>query len=128
MPAGTRFQSVLVSELNQANNPVYNFLVQTPEGPVTIPSPDPGRALATGNFAGFPVQGGEFSNFKIPILWGVKNTAPYFHDNSAKTLEQVVEHYALFFMIATDCNFDGDPPLIMTQQDKADLLAFLKLL
>ena len=27
--------------------------------------------------------------FKIPSLWGVKQTAPYFHDNSAKTLEEL---------------------------------------
>jgi cytochrome c peroxidase len=119
---------VLVSELNQANNPMHLFVVQTPGGPVTIPSPDPGRALTTGNFAGFPVQGGEFSNFKIPILRGVKHTAPYFHDSSAKSLEAVIEHYALFFLVATDCNIDGDPPLVFTNQDKADLLAFLKLL
>jgi cytochrome c peroxidase len=29
--------------------------------------------------------------FKIPMLWGVANTAPYFHDNSAKTLEDVID-------------------------------------
>lgn len=128
VPAGTRFQSVLVSELNEANNPVYLFAVQTPGGTVTIPSPDPGRALITGNFATFPVPDGEFSNFKIPTLRGVKKTAPYFHDNSAKSLHDVVEHYATFFKIATDCNIDGDPPLVMTAQDKSDLVAFLKLL
>lgn len=128
VPKGTRFQSVLVSELNTANNPVYLFVVQTPGGAVTIPSPDPGRALITGNFSGFPTPGSEFSNFKIPTLWGVKKTAPYFHDSSAKTLEALIEHYATFFAIATDCNIDGDPPLVMTAQDKADLLAFLKLL
>jgi hypothetical protein len=44
------------------------------------------------------------------------------------TLEEVVEHYALFFQIATDTNIDGDPPLVFTAQDKADLLAFLNLL
>ena len=39
-----------------------------------------------------------FANlFKIPPLWGVKDTAPYFHDNSAKTLEDVAEHYEFFF-------------------------------
>ncbi len=125
---GTRFQSVLVSELNAANNPVQLFVVQTPGGPVTIPASDPGRALITGNFQGFPVAGGELFTFKIPPLHGIDDTAPYFHDNSAKTLEALIEHYATFFIIATDCNIDGDPPLVMTPQDKADLLAFLKLL
>ena len=128
VPAGTRFQSVLVSELN-TRDPVYLFALQIPGAPpVVLPSPDPGRSLVTGNFDAFPVPGGEFSNFKIPILRGIKHTAPYFHDNSAKTLEEVVDHYARFFEIATDCNFDGDPALKMTPQDKADLVAFLKLL
>lgn len=130
VPKGTRFQSVLVSELNQANNPVYNFILHTPDGQ-SVPLPpiaDPGRALVTGNFASFPVPGADLFNFKIPILWGVKKTAPYFHDNSAKTLEAVVDHYANFFAIATDCAIDGDPPLVMTQQDKGDILAFLQLL
>ena len=127
VPKGTRFQSVLVSELNQANNPVYDFLVHNPDGTTTaVQSPDPGISLINGDFVGFPF--GQFSNFKIPVLWGVKHTAPYFHDNSAKTLEEVVEHYAIFFAIATDTNIDGDPPLVFTPQDKADLLAFLSLL
>lgn len=129
VPKGTRFQSVLVSELNEGNNPVYDFVVHNDDGTtVTVSTPDPGRALITGNFAAFPVPGADLNNFKIPMLRGVKHTAPYFHDNSAKTLEAVVEHYATFFAIATDCAFDGDPPLVMTNQDKADLVAFLKLL
>ncbi len=127
VPKGTRFQSVLVSELNLANNPVHEFIVHNPDGSTThVSSPDPGISLITGDFTPFPF--GQFSNFKIPILWGVNKTAPYFHDNSAKTLEAVIEHYAIFFAIATDVAIDGDPPLIFTDQDKADLLAFLKLL
>ncbi len=127
VPKGTRFQSVLVSELNTANNPVYDFVIHNPDSSTTeISSPDPGISLINGNFTPFPF--GQFSNFKIPILWGIQHTAPYFHDNSAKTLEEVIEHYATFFAIATDTNIDGDPPMIFTDQDKADLLAFLKLL
>jgi len=39
-----------------------------------------------------------FANqFKIPTLWGVKDTAPYFHDNGAKTLRDAVAHYQRFF-------------------------------
>src|SRR5262249_349042 len=75
VPKGTRFQSVLVSELNQANNPVHDFLVHNPDGSTTlVQSPDPGISLINGNFTAFPF--GPFSNFKIPILWGVKDTAP----------------------------------------------------
>ncbi|MFO0589587.1 MAG: cytochrome c peroxidase [Polyangiaceae bacterium] len=130
VPKGTRFQSVLVSDFNLGNNPLYNFVLHLPDGTNVAlpPTPDPGRALITGNFTAFPTPGSEFNNFKIPTLWGVKKTAPYFHNNSAKTLEEVVNHYATFFAFATDCFVDGDPPLVMTAGDKADLLAFLKLL
>ncbi|MEZ4297066.1 MAG: cytochrome c peroxidase [Polyangiaceae bacterium] len=127
VPAGTRFQSILVSELNFANNPVHLYAVPLPDSSLLVlPSPDPGVSLTTGNFIPFP--NGQFSNFKIPTLWGVKKTAPYFHDNSRKTLEGVLDHYTQFFAIASDCNIDGDPPLVLTDQDRADLLAFMKLL
>jgi cytochrome c peroxidase len=127
VPKGTRFQSVLVSELNTAGNPVHDFLVHNPDGSTTlVQSPDPGISLISGDFTPFPF--GQFSNFKIPVLWGVQHTAPYFHDNSAKTLEAVMDHYQTFFAIATDTNIDGDPPLVLTAEDKADVIAFLKLL
>ncbi len=130
VPKGTRFQSALVSDFNLGNNPLYNFVLHLPDGSSVAlpPTPDPGRALITGNFTAFPTPGSELNNFKIPQLWGVKKTAPYFHNNSAKTLEEVVNHYASFFAFATDCFVDGDPPLVMTAGDKADLVAFLKLL
>jgi len=72
-----------------------------------------------------------FANlFKILPLWGVRETAPYFHDNSAKTLEDVAAHYTRFFAFVTD--FDGPgplPPLItLTPEDEADMVAFMKLL
>ncbi len=127
VPKGTRFQSVLVSELNAANNPVYDFVIHNPDGSTTVmQSPDPGISLINGNFTPFPF--GQFSNFKIPSLWGISKTAPYFHDSSAKTLEALMDHYTTFFAIATDVNIDGDPPLVLTPQDKADVIAFLKLL
>jgi cytochrome c peroxidase len=124
---GTRTQSVLVSELNEANNHVYTFIIINPDATVTtVQSPDPGVSLINGNFVGFPF--GPFSNFKIPTLWGIKHTAPYFHDGSAKTLEDVLRHYATFFVIATDPSIDGDPPVILTPDDQADIVSFLRLL
>lgn len=125
--AGERFQSSLVAELNTIGNPVLDFVVLNPDGTEsTVSTPDPGRALVTGNFA--PPPAGQLSQFKIPILRGLKKTAPYFHDNSAKTLTDVVDHYAQFFAIVTAADVDGDPPLVMTAQDRADLRAYLELL
>lgn len=98
-PVGTRFQSVLVSEFNDAGNATHTFTF--PDGAQIINTPDPGRALITG----IADVGNPFSEnvnaFKIPQLRGIRHTAPYFHDNSSKTLEAVVEHYARFFNIVT---------------------------
>ena len=67
---------------------------------------------------------------KIPTLWGVSKTAPHLHDNSARTLEDVVAHYNKFFEVTSD--FDGpgpQPPLIvLTPGDQADIVAYMKLL
>ena len=124
---GTRFQTILVSEFNAAGNPVREFVFTNPDGTTTtIPSPDPGRALITG-IARDP----SFENanaFKIPSLWGVRHTAPYFHDNSAKTLQDVMKHYAQFFAVVTAPPGGGPPALELTEQDQADMVAFLKLL
>jgi cytochrome c peroxidase len=121
IPAGSRFQSVGVSEFNEGGNPVQSFLWTNPDGSQTLVStPDPGRALITGRID----QPGPLSDrnaFKIPILWGVKDTAPYFHDNSAKTLEEVAAHYARFFQTIP-------ASLTLTAQDQADIVAYLKLL
>jgi len=131
IPLGTRFQTVGVAEFNKAQNPVRDFVFTNPDGTKThLVTPDPGRALITG----VGVENGLFDNlnaFKISPLWGIKNTAPYFHDNSAKTLEDVAAHYALFFAVVTDP--DGPegplPPFILlTPQDQADIVAYLKLL
>jgi cytochrome c peroxidase len=64
---------------------------------------------------------------KTPQLWGVQHTAPYFHDNSAATLEDVIEQYK--FMFDSQLGFpitDGNVEL--TDQDVQDMIAFLKLL
>jgi cytochrome c peroxidase len=65
--------------------------------------------------------------FKTPTLRDVEWTAPYFHDGSAKTLMDVVEHYAKGGEVRT--NLDANmKPLNLTQADKEDLVAFLKAL
>jgi cytochrome c peroxidase len=121
LPPGTRFQNALVSEFNAAGNPARDFIFTNPDGSETIVrSPDPGRALITGN-----AESPFFDNvnaFKIPPLWGASRTAPYFHDNSAKTLEDVVAHYARFFEVVSN----GE--LKLSEQDQADIVAYLKLL
>lgn len=122
---GGRFQSVLVSELNTAGNPVLDFEFTNPDGTITrVQSPDPGRALITGDASDvFQSR----NAFKISILRGVRHTAPYFHDNSAKTLEDVAHHYTRFFEIVT-ATLPPAARIKLTAQDEADLVAYMKLL
>ena len=59
-------------------------------------SSDPGRALLTG-FVGGPAPADDWNKLDMPGLLGISRTAPYFHNNSAATLEDVVDHYIEFF-------------------------------
>jgi cytochrome c peroxidase len=59
-------------------------------------SSDPGRALLTG-FVGGPPPLDDWNKFDVPGLRGLRHTAPYFHNNSADTLQEVVDHYVEFF-------------------------------
>lgn len=56
---------------------------------------DPGRLLLTG----FPDAGGrgDIQHMDIPSLRGISRTAPYFSNNTAATLEEMLEHYKQFF-------------------------------
>jgi cytochrome c peroxidase len=112
IPAGLRFFSIGVSEFNTAGNPARDFIFN---GTDVVHSPDPGRALITGQ-----LQDANF--FKISPLPGIRNTAPYFHDNSAKTLEDVAAHYANFFRFVTGGVIN------LTLQDEKDMVAYMKLL
>jgi cytochrome c peroxidase len=69
---------------------LWAFRVPGQADPVVLPSTDPGKALLSGNIA-------DLNFFDIPTLYGSSKTAPYFHDNSAATLEDVVLHYQLDF-------------------------------
>ena len=59
-------------------------------------SSDPGRALLTGFVGGLPGRD-DWNKFDVPGLHGIAKTAPYFVNNSAATLEEVVSHYTEFF-------------------------------
>lgn len=125
-PPGTRFLTIGVSEGNLIGNSVRNFIFRNADGTQSsVWSPDPGRALITGKIDGVAAANGapfftSLNAFKISPLWGVKNTAPYFHDNSARTLDDVVAFYRQFVL----------PPfnIQLTLQDQADIVAYLQLL
>ena len=60
-----------------------------------ITTSDPGRLLLTGH----PLAGGQgdIQAMDNPSLRGISRTAPYFANNTALTLEEVLEHYKQFF-------------------------------
>jgi len=60
-----------------------------------ITTSDPGRLLLTG----YPAPGGtgDIQHMDVPALRGISRTAPYFMNNTAATLEEVIEHYKQFF-------------------------------
>jgi len=70
---------------------------------------DPGRALVTGKWK-------DVGRFKGPILRGLAGRDPYFHNGAAESLRDVVNFY--------DTRFE----LNLTEQQKADLVAFLRAL
>ena len=72
----------------------------------TVQTTDPGRALVTGLWA-------DIGKVKGPVLRGLAARAPYFHNGSAANLSDVMTFYEKRFGVD------------FTEQEKADLIAFL---
>ena len=75
--------------------------------------------------------------FKMPTLRNVELTAPYFHDGSAATLDDVLDNYAHGGRLITTGPYAGDGSRARTairwsrasrcaDQEKADMIAFLQ--
>ncbi|HQW22079.1 MAG TPA: cytochrome c peroxidase [Bacteroidia bacterium] len=82
--------------------------------------PDSGRARITGRST-------DVGKFKVPSLRNVELTAPYMHDGSMATLEEVVEHYNSGGELHPNKSNVVRPKNLTTQQ-KQDLVNFLKTL
>jgi cytochrome c peroxidase len=90
----------------------------------------PGKFKDLGRWAVEPYGArfdGSMGAFKTPTVRDVEKTAPYMHDGSLATLEEVVEHY--------DKGGNPNPALDkdmkklnLTAQEKADVVAFMKAL
>ncbi len=93
--------------LDTTGLPVYTLKCTATGTTYTVT--DPGRALITGKCA-------DIGKTKGPILRGLASRAPYFHNGSAATLRDAVDFY--------DNRFN----LGLSEQDKADLVAFLQTL
>lgn len=97
----------------------------------TFTTSDPGRLLLTG-------QLGDLGLMDVTNLRGIRKTAPYFHNNSAATLEDVIDHYIAFFARVTRLNPPPRlPPILssdglvvdrgfVTEDEREALLAYLR--
>jgi cytochrome c peroxidase len=82
--------------------------------------PDAGRFAVTKNPR-------DWGAFKTPTLREISRTAPYMHDGSLKTLEEVIDYYDKGG--TANRNLDENiKPLHLTAQEKKDLVEFLKTL
>jgi hypothetical protein len=95
-----------VPALNITGMPIYT--IQCSNG-YSLQVTDPGRAMISGKCA-------DIGKVKGPVLRGLAGRAPYFHNGAAAGLEDVVEFY--------DQRFN----LSLTEQQKSDLVAFLRTL
>lgn len=85
-----------------------SYLIQCNDGSQVVTT-DPGRAMVTGKCV-------DIGKVKVPGMRGLAARAPYFHNGSAATLTDVVNFYIQRFN------------LLLTTQQKADLVAFMSTL
>jgi hypothetical protein len=97
----------------------------------------PQRFFARSNFGEGQLLTGnatDFGVFDIPQLRGISRTAPYFHNNCAATLEEMLDFYDAFFrlviqnnpkapILTTDGIHIDRPP---TPAEREALLAYLR--
>jgi cytochrome c peroxidase len=92
----------------------------------SIPT-DPGRAGVTG-------MDYDRGRFRVVTLRNIALTAPYMHDGRFATLQEVIDHYSDHVLpgltLSPSLKDTANRPvnLRLTQEEKADLLAFLRML
>jgi cytochrome c peroxidase len=110
---GTNFNNLLFdvrvasAEARTADLPLYTFRNRSTGE--TRQLSDAGAGNVTGRW-------GDLGRFKTPTLRALSARAPYFHNGTAATLEDVVRHYERFLGFG------------FTDEERADLVAFLKAL
>jgi cytochrome c peroxidase len=98
-----------ISDASQRTPDMPLYTLRNKATGATLQTTDPGRALITGKWA-------DIGKFKGPVLRSVSLHAPYFHNGSAASLDDVLDFY------------EGRFGLGLTVQERADLVAFLQAL
>ncbi len=123
--ASTKYVGKAFTEQEFFNNGLYNV-----GGTGAYPADNIGLKEFTGRDT-------DMGAHKAPTLRNIAVTAPYMHDGSIASLEEVLEHYARGGRLIREGPHAGDGArsqfkngfvkgFTMTAQDKADLLAFLR--
>jgi cytochrome c peroxidase len=122
--ASTTHAGTVFTEVSYSNNGLYNI-----DGMGGYPPSN--RGLYDTTF--IPEDMGKF---KPPTLRNIAVTAPYMHDGSIATLDEVIDHYAAGGRTITDGPYAGNGStnpfksgfvkgFTLTAQEKQDVLAFL---
>ena len=131
--SGFNFNDQVVHASTQVlDTPFHNTGLYNIGGTGDFPDGNQGLFEITANLA-------ERGKFRAPSLRNVEMTAPYMHDGSVATLEEVLDFYAAGGRNISSGPFAGDgranpnkdnlvSRINLTAQDKADLVAFLKTL
>ncbi len=107
------------------NTGLYNLA-----GPLSYPVPNTGLHRHTGRAEDVGV-------FKVPTLRNIAVTAPYMHDGSIATLDEVIDHYAAGGRTIVSGPYAGNGSMnpgkasnldgfSITEAEKRDLIEFLK--
>ncbi len=70
----------------------------------------------------------DFMKFKVPTLRNIEMTYPYMHDGRFRTLKQVLDFYTKKFTPESHADPILVKGIVLTEQDKSDIIAFLKTL
>lgn len=110
--------------------PFHNNGLYSLDAVGTYPEPNQGLFEFSGDLK-------DMGRFKAPTLRNIEVTAPYMHDGSIATLEDVVDHYARGGRLIEEGDNAGDGSknphksqfvqgFVLSDEERVDLLAFLK--
>lgn len=101
------------------NEPLFtNYSFQNVGLAVDTELNDMGRMAITHDFH-------DSLKFRVPSLRNVANSYPYMHDGRFNTLRQVLNHYTNTVVQSPSLAKEFKKPMLLTDRDKADLIAFL---
>lgn len=130
---GLHFADTVLHERNRTGEVAYhNTGLYNIDGKGAYPANNSGIAEITG-------RPDDMGRFRAPSLRNVALTAPYMHDGSIATLDDVIDHYAAggrTIKSGPNAGIGKDNPLkssfvpgfTLTREERADLIAFLNAL